>query len=171
MASYPQTRLASAPDFPWHMLRPSPSGRLHVAAVCYRVRESQIEFLLVRTQSGKWTFPKGGVDNDPTLAAAARREAYEEAGVRGTVDHLPFASYRHRKSRAPKHQEVDVAAHLCRVARVEPALEPDRQPTWFSFDAARKRVRENRRPKYAAELDRVLLEARRRIHQRTRPSA
>ncbi len=58
-----------------------------VAAVCYRVnRESEIEFLLVRTASGRWTFPKGGVDDDPTAAAAAAREAFEEAGVRGRIE-------------------------------------------------------------------------------------
>ena len=32
-----------------------------VAAVCYRVRMSIIEFLLVQTGKGRWIFPKGGV--------------------------------------------------------------------------------------------------------------
>ena len=146
----------------------SRSARVHVAAVCYRLSDQHLEFLLVRTQSGRWTFPKGGVDDDPTFAAAASREAYEEAGVRGRVEHRPFASYLHRKARAPKTREMEVAAHLCKVVCVEPALEPNRHPTWFTFQDAKKRVRENRGDKYAAELERVLDQARRRIHQQAR---
>jgi len=64
--------------------------RVHVAAVCYRVRGGEPEFLLVRTRNGHWTFPKGRVDQDATNADAAAREAYEEAGVRGSVDSVPF---------------------------------------------------------------------------------
>jgi hypothetical protein len=34
-----------------------------VAAVCYRVRNDEIEFLLVRTRgTGRWTFPKGSAE-------------------------------------------------------------------------------------------------------------
>src|SRR5258706_7336546 len=51
-----------------------------VAAVCYRVRGTEIEFLLVRTGSGHWTFPKGGVEPGLTHAQAAALEAFEEAG-------------------------------------------------------------------------------------------
>ena len=31
--------------------------RIHVAAVCYRVKGDEPEFLLVRTRGGRWTFP------------------------------------------------------------------------------------------------------------------
>ena len=70
----------------------------HVAAICYRVRDGQIEFLLVKTRAGRWTFPKGRVDDDATRSAAAAREAFEEAGVHGQVDPLPFATYLHSKA-------------------------------------------------------------------------
>ena len=46
---------------------------------------------LVRTKNGHWTFPKGRVDQDATNADAAAREAFEEAGVRGSVDSVPFS--------------------------------------------------------------------------------
>src|SRR4051812_21465779 len=71
----------------------------HVAAVCYRIRDGEIEFLLVRTRAGRWTFPKGRVEDDATRSAAAAREAFEEAGVHGRVDSLPFATYMHSKTR------------------------------------------------------------------------
>ena len=50
-----------------------------VAAVCYRVRRSDIEFLLVRTNSGHWTFPKGKAEPGLTHAQAVALEAFEEA--------------------------------------------------------------------------------------------
>ena len=33
-----------------------------VAAVCYRVRAGEVEFLLVQTGKGRWIFPKGSVE-------------------------------------------------------------------------------------------------------------
>jgi 8-oxo-dGTP pyrophosphatase MutT (NUDIX family) len=139
----------------------------HAAAVCYRIADGEVEFLLVRTRSGKWTFPKGGVDGDATLAAAAGREAYEEAGVRGRVESSPFASYLHFKRGSRQPTELKVSAHLCRVFHLEAAVERHRDPTWFSFKAAMKRVRQKRRSKYAAELERVLQRAFDRIRRRS----
>src|SRR5262249_52056137 len=68
-------------------------GSEQVAAVCYRVRNGLIEFLLVRTRSGRWTFPKGSVMAGLTSAQAAALEAYEEAGVHGRMEEDAFARY------------------------------------------------------------------------------
>lgn len=131
-----------------------------VAAVCYRVNgESEIEFLLVRTASGRWTFPKGGIDGDASAAAAAAREAFEEAGVRGRVEPSSFARYLHQKRnpfRRARNREMPVAAYLCFVLRLETPLEIDRDPTWFSASRAKRRLREARAAKYGAELERVV---------------
>ena len=75
----------------------STGERIHVAAVCYRLKGDEPEFLLVRTRGGRWTFPKGGVDGDATYAEAAAREAYEEAGVEGRVELEAFHRYFHSK--------------------------------------------------------------------------
>lgn len=65
-----------------------------VAAVCYRVRGGEIEFLLVRTRgSGRWTFPKGSAEPGLTHAQAAALEAFEEAGVHGRIEEASFARY------------------------------------------------------------------------------
>jgi len=132
--------------------------RIHVAAVCYRLRDSEPEFLLVRTRSGRWTFPKGGVDGDATQAAAAAREAYEEAGVKGQIARKPFHWYFHSKRERLKSPRsvVAVQAHLCKVERLEPPKEDHRNPTWFNVDKARRRLRENRSPELAREVIQVL---------------
>src|SRR5271169_6061781 len=69
-----------------------------VAAVCYRVAGNGIEFLLVRTGSGHWTFPKGSAEPGLTHAQAAALEAFEEAGVPGRMEEAWFARYVRRKS-------------------------------------------------------------------------
>src|SRR2546427_12586408 len=81
-----QSQAATA-QAPTRVFRVSQVRRLRkcqqVAAVCYRIRGSGIEFLLVQTRGGRWTFPKGGVEPGLTHAQAAALEAYEEAGAHG----------------------------------------------------------------------------------------
>src|SRR5579863_1516379 len=109
-----------------------------VAAVCYRLRNDEVEFLLVRTRgSGRWTFPKGSAEPGLTHAQAAALEAFEEAGVHGRIEESSFAQYIRRKrdgNSAAKSakKEVVVQAHLCEVSRLDLPQEPNRNPTWFS---------------------------------------
>ncbi len=149
------------------------SERVHVAAVCYRIRSRELEFLLVRTRNGHWTFPKGGVDGDASNAEAAAREAYEEAGVKGRVEHSPFVSYLHCKPTRlrSRGRVVLVNAHLCEVRRLVPPEESYRDPTWFSASKAKRRLREYRTPEYATELIRVIDRAMERILFRQTTSA
>ena len=90
-------------------------GRDQVAAVCYRIRDRKVEFLLVQTRGGRWTFPKGSAEPGLTRAQAAALEAFEEAGVHGRMEVACFAQYRHRKrsSRKSAGGEMVVSAHLC----------------------------------------------------------
>ena len=115
--------------------------------------DGKVEFLLVRTRAGRWTFPKGAVDGDPTNAIAAAREAHEEAGVRGQVEPLAFTCYLHYKNGSDAHT---VNAHLCRVVQLETPREIYRTPRWFSAERAKRRLREERPSFYAEELERVV---------------
>jgi 8-oxo-dGTP pyrophosphatase MutT (NUDIX family) len=128
-----------------------------VAAVCYRIRGSNIEFLLVQTRGGRWTFPKGGVEPGLTHAQAAALEAYEEAGVHGRMEEVSFTRYVRRKGSGNSSAiEVGVSAHLCEVLRLGPPQEFNRNRTWFSAEKAKRRLREQRSPDYGAELARVV---------------
>ena len=143
--------------------------RVHVAAVCFRVRSGELEFLLVRTRKGSWTFPKGGVDGDATHADAAAREAYEEAGVRGWVERVPFISYWHCKlSEVGSGREVIlVHAYLCQVKRLISPSEQYRDPTWFREAKAKRQLRKLRTPEFAAEVISVIDRAKKRIRSRS----
>ncbi len=132
-------------------------ARTVVAAVCYRLQANgEIEFLLVRTRARRWTFPKGGVDGDPTAAVAAAREAHEEAGVLGRVEPRAFTRYQHHKNAGATHT---VDAHLCRVLQLETPREAFRTPRWFSAEGAKRRLRDERPAFYADELERVVDQA------------
>ena len=141
-----------------------------VAAVCYRVRNGGIEFLLVRTRgSGRWTFPKGSAEPGLTHAQAAALEAFEEAGVHGRIEEAPFARYVRRKrgyaGNAPKSAEkvFTVAAHLCEVLRLSRPQESDRDRTWFSAEDARQLLRDGRKTEDGTRLARIIGKAVERI--------
>jgi 8-oxo-dGTP pyrophosphatase MutT (NUDIX family) len=151
----------------------STGERIHVAAICYRLKNDEPEFLLVRTRGGRWTFPKGGVDGDATTAAAAAREAYEEAGVKGEIEDQPFHWYFHSKRDRFRSRRtvVSVHAHLCEVERLVSPKEDHRDPTWFNADKARRRLRENRTAELAGEVIQVIDRAVVRIRARARRAA
>jgi 8-oxo-dGTP pyrophosphatase MutT (NUDIX family) len=129
-------------------------GRQQVAAVCHRVRSGNVEFLLVQTRSGRWTFPKGGVKPGLTYAQSAALEAAEEAGVHGRIDETAFSWYV-RRSRG-NAGEPPVRAYLCEVSRLVPASEANRRPTWFSWEKTKDRLRSGRTSADAAEFARVV---------------
>ncbi len=144
-----------------------------VAAVCFRIRAEIIEFLLVQTRGGRWTFPKGNAEPGLTTAQAAALEAFEEAGVHGRMEELPFTSYSRRKAKEGERSsgiELVVSAHLCEVRSLEAPRESGRNPTWFSAECAKRRLREDRSGPYGAELARVVDQATSRIRGlRSRP--
>lgn len=138
-----------------------------MAAVCFRIRKGRIEFLLVQTSGGRWIFPKGSAEAGLTNAQTAALEAYEEAGVHGRIEEASFARYVRRK--AAESFEVTTSAYLCEVSRLDSPQEEDRNPSWFSPEKAKRRLREGRERDYASELERIIDRAVLRIGNLERP--
>ncbi len=92
-----------------------------VAALCLRGRPGRREVLLVSSLgTGRWIIPKGWPMRGRTLAEAALREAWEEAGVKGEVGALPFGAFDYLKQRdkaVPTPCEVQV--FIVRVSGME----------------------------------------------------
>ena len=64
------------------------------AALAWRERAGRREYLLVTSRrTGRWIFPKGNAAKDEDPAAAALREAAEEAGVDGLPGRRPIGRY------------------------------------------------------------------------------
>jgi len=60
--------------------------RTQFAALCYRVRQGKVQVLLITSRWAPYCSKQKGWPMDaPTPGAAAAREAWEEAGVRGRV--------------------------------------------------------------------------------------
>src|SRR6185312_10306438 len=134
--------------------------------------EFSVEFLLVNTSSGKWTFPKGRIEPSLTASESAAREAWEEAGARGRIEHQHFALYTDTK-RTLGHdnhtREIMIASFLLEVHAAVKPQESDRNPTWFSPEQARKRLRDARATKYASQISSVIDAAVERIGQKQLP--
>jgi 8-oxo-dGTP pyrophosphatase MutT (NUDIX family) len=129
-----------------------------VAAVCYRQRGSSIEFLLVNTDSGRWTFPKGTVEEHLGPRDSAALEAIEEAGAVGRISEEHFCVYLHAKKgcRRDSDAESEVAAFLFHVKKTVEPEEGHRNPTWFSAREAKLRLAHRRPARYQRELTRVV---------------
>ena len=67
---------------------------LQTGALPWRLTQSNKPEVLLVTgrRSGRWMIPKGWPMSGKSLAAAAEREAFEEAGISGSVDSRPLGS-------------------------------------------------------------------------------
>src|SRR5574340_1284076 len=113
---------------------------MQAAAVCFQRKHGAVEFLLVQTTGGKWTFPKGHVHGDEPEWETARRKAHAEAGAIGEVRREKLATYFH----VSRHgNERSVAAYLLEVERTDKPLEQERKTRWFTSDDAVSALPEN----------------------------
>jgi 8-oxo-dGTP pyrophosphatase MutT (NUDIX family) len=103
-----------------------------------------IEVLLVTgRRSGRWTIPKGWPMPGKSLAEAAEQEAYEEAGVTGTIDSNPIGTFRHVKQlNIVGDVEVNIVVHPLWVDHELPKWPElgQRKRKWFSPKDAAKQV-------------------------------
>lgn len=137
-----------------------------VAAICYRANGSSVEFLLVNTSSGKWTFPKGRLEAALSASESAAAEAWEEAGARGAIEIEPFGFYLDTK-RSPgvseTVREITVAAYLMQVHFAVVPQESGRNPSWFAPHEAKRRLSVSRATRYSETLHKIVDAAIQRI--------
>lgn len=132
-------------------------------AIPYSLVDGELRILLVTSRdTGRWLIPKGHVDRGFTPAAAATQEAYEEAGIRGTLDSdLPlgfFTYFKKRKSGADHPASVQV--FLLRVekqCKKWPEMH-QRKLAWFSPQEAAQLVKEPGLATLLLRLTEVLLQ-------------
>ena len=99
--------------------------------------------LVTGRRSGRWSIPKGWPIPGKSLAEAAAQEAFEEAGVKGTVDPNPIGTFRHLKQQLVTGGfEVDIVVHPMWVDRELPRWPElsERKRKWFSPKDAAKVV-------------------------------
>ena len=105
----------------------------------------EIRVLLVTTRGRRnWIIPKGWPIRNLTAAATATREAYEEAGLIGTVvGEKPFGSYRYEKPRNSRKVTIyEVSVFLFAVERQlrKWPEKSERETRWFAPEQASELV-------------------------------
>jgi 8-oxo-dGTP pyrophosphatase MutT (NUDIX family) len=120
-------------------------SRRQVGALPVRRSESgALEVLLVTgRRTGRWVIPKGWPSRRLNDAAAAAREAMEEAGVSGNLSSQSIGSYTYAKSKPRKVIEIEVEVYLLAVETVSPNWEEEeRARAWFPATMAAALVHE-----------------------------
>lgn len=84
---------------------------------------------------------------------------------------MPIDQYLHTKQNSFHFDEHPVDAHLCEVVKMVAPEETHRDPTWFDPEKTKRRLCENRKPKYGSELTRVVDRALECIEARRHRSA
>lgn len=68
------------------------------SVVPYRIVENRLEIMMITSiRRRRWIIPKGVVEPDMTPQDSAAKEAFEEAGIEGTVAQNPIGRYHYKK--------------------------------------------------------------------------
>ena len=113
---------------------------MQTGALPWRIADGgKPEVLLVTgRRSRRWIIPKGWPMFGKTLADAAAREAFEEAGVSGTIDPKPLGSFRHVKRNVFGSIKVEILVHPLAVKEelADWAERGQRDRRWFALKEA-----------------------------------
>ena len=122
--------------------------RQQYGAICFRYvgETSKIEVLVISSRdTGRWVVPKGWPMKKKKPHEAAAIEAWEEAGVRGTVHKTAVGRYTYLKFL----DDGDVVPTIVDLFQIEVTLQQDafkekgqRRLAWVEPDEAARRVRE-----------------------------
>src|SRR5437588_11292086 len=86
--------------------------------IAFRILDGKVQVLLMTSRdTGRWIIPKGNVNGRSTSSKAAEKEAYEEAGVRGTnTSSIPLGIYTYsKKLESGEARAATVEVYLLRI--------------------------------------------------------
>jgi 8-oxo-dGTP pyrophosphatase MutT (NUDIX family) len=136
----------------------APPAVLRQAGVIpYRVVDGKVQVLLITSRRlRQWTIPKGNIPAGSTSVKAAKKEAFEEAGVKGVIHGAaPLGAYTYGKRLASGTVPAVVQVYLMRTVRQARKWREKGKRTleWISIEQAAVRGAE---PGFAPLLDRLL---------------
>ena len=121
---------------------------LHQAGVIpFRIAGGKVQVLLLTSRdTGRWIIPKGNINGAVTPAEAAKLEAFEEAGVKGTItSSIPLGFYTYFKILASgKTHPATVEVYLLRVLQQFKKWpeKGERKLAWLTMKKATRLVQE-----------------------------
>tara|TARA_R110002124_G_scaffold63350_8_gene172957 strand:- start:861 stop:1334 length:474 start_codon:yes stop_codon:yes gene_type:complete len=117
---------------------------IQVAALPWRLLDDAPQVMLVTSRrSRRWLLPKGWQIEGKDLAQSALTEAFEEAGVLGTISSQPIGSYRYLKQFDNGHSIPSQALVFGLAVTQELTDWPEirqRSRAWFSLEDAAAQV-------------------------------
>ena len=118
-----------------------------VAALPYRNHGEGVEILLITSRETKrWVIPKGWPMPHLADFNAARREAFEEAGIEGKMGRKSIGSYFYNKrKKSGRMVPVEVIVYAMEVTRLLDEWQEmnERSRTWFPAKEAAVLVKED----------------------------
>ena len=124
----------------------------------YRWDEQQLDVLLITSRRrSRWIIPKGMVEPFLSPAESACREAYEEAGIRGSLASEAIGSYQYRKWRMLWTVTV-FPLSVQTIVEVWPEMH-ERERCWFPVDIAAQKVSPSDLQSLIASLPAILAPA------------
>jgi 8-oxo-dGTP pyrophosphatase MutT (NUDIX family) len=114
------------------------------AALPYRMRDNDVEILLITTRKkGRWSIPKGWPIKHVTPQRTAAVEAYEEAGVRGATGRKKVGKFKKRRIRNKRSVVCDVEIFPLQVGSLKPSWpeKSERSRVWVRPNEAAKLVK------------------------------
>lgn len=123
----------------------------------YRIRKGRVEILLITVSNRKgWGIPKGWIEPRMSAVDSAAKEAYEEAGILGTIHTPALGRYERRKW----GMALQVEVFLMRVERVldDWAEADERKRCWLSVSQAQKQVKKSDLKDLLAQLQELPME-------------
>jgi len=119
----------------------APSKKVHFdqsGVIPYRKNNGKTEVLLVTSiRRKKWIIPKGFIEYNMSPFQSAKKEAFEEAGIRGSNTTKILGSYTNRKNGSELLTKI-YSMKVTRVFKDYPEKNL-RKRKWFSiYDAAKK---------------------------------
>lgn len=130
--------------------------RTQFAALCYRIKNDQLEVCMVTSRRSKrWILPKGWPMHKQTPAQAAATEAWEEAGVKGqAIDHC-LGAYSYVKPLSDNPTPVVVMVYPVAVDDVAKKWpeHKERKRKWVPLRKAAKKLQEPELRRIVATFD------------------
>lgn len=112
----------------------------------YKVEDDCVWVMMVTSQTRKrWIFPNGNIEKGETGAQAAAREAFEEAGVKGSLDKKHTINATIGKSASDGIEDVSVeffALEVLKQADKWPEKD-ERKRRWLTLEKAKSLVKDN----------------------------
>ena len=113
-------------------------------ALPWRIGANRMPEVLLVTgrRSSKWIIPKGWPMIGKSLAVAAQIEAFEEAGVEGTVDTKPLGTLAHLKRTGLGSFRAEILVHALKVEQElsDWPEKGERARRWFPINEALAQV-------------------------------